>query len=294
MPAIDIDSIRAAAARAGITNLLVEAVAETGSTNRVLMDAPFGEGPAPARLLATARQTAGRGRQGRGWVMEPGRSAAFSIAIERLSNGGKPAVGLSIAAGVAVAGALAGLLDHGGAGGAANAAAEGLQDGIGLKWPNDLQRAGRKVGGILVESRRAPAGGAQLERYVVGIGLNLIAPRDERGAIGQPVTGLFDGESLPVPAEHIVGQVAAAVVDAAGLFFREGLAPFADGWHRFDALRGRQVLAFTDGRTEAAGIARGIDADGALLLDTAAGLRAVRSGEVSVRAVAERQPLAES
>jgi BirA family biotin operon repressor/biotin-[acetyl-CoA-carboxylase] ligase len=287
MPAIDIDSIRAAVARAGVTGLRVEAVAETGSTNRVLMDAPFGEGPASPRLLAAARQTAGRGRQGRGWVMEPGRSAAFSIAIERRANGGRPAVGLSIVAGVAVAGALASLLE-------AAASDPGHDRGIGLKWPNDLRRDGCKIGGILVESRRGPVGGAQIERYVVGIGLNLLAPRDEAGAIGQPATGLFDGESLPVPAEAIVGRVAASVVDAARLFFREGLAPFADGWHRFDALRGRQVVALVDGRSEAVGVARGIDADGALLLDTAAGLRAVRAGEVSVRAVADRQPLAES
>ena len=287
MPAIDIDSIRAAVTRAGVTGLRVETVAETGSTNRVLMEAPFGDGPASPRLLAAARQTAGRGRQGRGWVMEPGRSAAFSIAVERLANRGRPAIGLSIAAGVAVAGALAEMCE-------ALASGRGLDRGIALKWPNDLQRAGSKIGGILVESRRAPVGGAQGERYVVGIGLNLLAPRDEAGAIGQPAAGLFDGDALPVPAEEVVGRVAAAVVDAAGLFFREGLTAFADGWHRFDALRGRQVAALVDGRSESVGIARGIDADGALLLDTAAGLKAVRAGEVSVRAVADRQPLAES
>lgn len=287
MPAIDIDSIRAAMGGIGATGVQVEALAETGSTNRVLMDAPFGADPAPPRLLAAARQTAGRGRQGRGWVMEPGRSAAFSLALERRANGGRPAVGLSIAAGVAVAAALAGLLDE-------TTSDRGLDRGIGLKWPNDLQRAGRKIGGILVESRRAPVGGAQLERYVVGIGLNLLAPRDEGGAIGQPAGGLFDGESLPVSVERVIGRVAAEVIEAAALFFREGLAPFADDWHRFDALRGRQVAALVDGRAEATGIARGIDADGALLLDTAAGLKSVRAGEVSVRPVADRQALAES
>ena len=294
MPAIDIDSIRAAMGGIGATGVQVEAVAETGSTNRVLMDAPFGADTAPPRLLAAARQTAGRGRQGRGWIMEPGRSAAFSVAVERLATGGGPAVGLSIAAGVAVAGALAALLREVARHGAAGAAAASPDAGIGLKWPNDLQRAGRKAGGILVESRRSPGAAAQIERYVVGIGLNLIAPRDDRGAIGQPAIGVFDGETLPLPLERIVGQVAAAVVDAAGLFFCEGLAPFADDWHRFDALRGRQVVAFAEGRTEAAGVARGIDADGALLLDTAGGVKAVRSGEVSVRALAEPQPPAES
>lgn len=274
MAAIDIDSIRSASR---CPSLVVEVLDEAGSTNRLLMEAPFGAAPALPRLLAVARQTAGRGRQGRGWVMEPGRSAAFSVAVERPARGARPAVGLSIAAGVATAEALAPL------------AAD-----IGLKWPNDLQRAGRKFGGILVESRRSAGGRETLERYVIGIGLNLLAPRDAGGAIGQPVTGLFDGERLPVPVERIIGEVGAAVAEAAGRFFREGLSPFAGGWQRFDALRGRQVVALVEGRVSASGVAIGIDAEGALVIETEAGPVAVRSGEVSVRAVAAPLPLAGS
>jgi len=274
MAAIDIDSIRRAARCDGLD---VEALDEAGSTNRLLMEAPFGDKAARPRLLAVARQTAGRGRRGRGWVMEPGRSAAFSIALERQARGTGPAAGLSIAAGVAAAEALAGFAGD-----------------VGLKWPNDLQRGQRKFGGILVESRRGPAGGAPVERYVVGIGLNLLAPRDAAGAIGQAFTGLFDGETLPVPAEVVIGRVAGAVVEAAQRFFSEGLEPFADGWHRFDVLRGRQVAALADGRPEAVGVAVGIDGEGALLLATGSGTRAVRSGEVSVRTVAASSPLADA
>lgn len=283
MPAIDIDSIRAALDLAGTGALVIEAVQKTGSTNRVLMEAGFGDGPAPPRLLAAVSQSAGRGRQGRGWVTEPGRSAAFSIAIERSCEGARPASGLSIVAGVALAEELNRLLEE--------LAARGeIPDPaapIGLKWPNDLQRSDRKLGGILVESRRAPAGHAQLERFVLGIGLNLLAPRDECGAIGQPVAGLFEGEALPVPVESIIGRATAGLVAAVGLFFREGLAPFAEGWRRFDALSGRQVVALAGGRVEAAGVARGIDAEGALVLETPAGRETVRSGEISVR-VADR------
>lgn len=274
MPAIDIHAIREAA---GATGLAIEVADEAGSTNRVLMDAPFGQAPSPARLLAVARQTAGRGRQGRGWVMEPGRSAAFSVAVERCEDPAGPAVGLSIAVGVAAAEALA-----------------DFADGVGIKWPNDLQRAGHKLGGVLVESRRGPAAGPPLERYVVGIGLNLLTPRDGRCVIGQPVAGLFDGETCPLPAERVIGRVAAAVAEAAGVFFREGLAPFADGWHRLDRLRGRQVVVLSGGRVEMAGLARGIDDQGALLLDTGRGLATVRHGEVSVRAVPDGRPLAEA
>lgn len=265
MPAIDIHAIRDAAGGAALS---IEVADEVGSTNRVLMDAPFGTAPAPARLLAVAAQTAGRGRQGRGWVMEPGRSAAFSVAIERFEQRGGPAVGLSVAAGVGIAEALAGFAPQ-----------------VGIKWPNDLQRAGCKLGGILVESRRAPGAAPVPERYVIGVGLNLLAPRDDQNRIGQPVAGLFDGELGPHAGERVIGRVAAAIVAAADLFFREGLMPFADAWHRLDSLRGRQVMVLAGGRVEMTGLARGIDDEGALLLDTGSGLATVRHGEVSVRAV---------
>ena len=45
--------------------------------------------------------------------------------------------------------------------------------GVGLKWPNDLQVAGHKVGGILVEIQGDPTGHC---RAVVGLGLNLKTP----------------------------------------------------------------------------------------------------------------------
>ena len=197
MAAIDIDIIRAAA---GCADLAIEAVDETVSTNRVLMDAAFGAAPAGPRLFAAARQTAGRGRRGRDWLMEPGRSAAFSIAVERAAVPGLAAVGLPIAVGVAVAQALAPMASD-----------------IRLKWPNDLQRSGRKFGGILVESRRGPASaGGALERFVVGIGLNLLPPRDASARIAQPVTGLFDeaGDEASddargnVAPELVIGRVA--------------------------------------------------------------------------------------
>lgn len=271
MAAIDIDNIRAAAARA---DLAIEVADEAASTNRVLMDAAFGAAPASPRLFAAARQTAGRGRRGRDWLMEPGRSAAFSIAVERAAVPGVSAVGLPIAVGVAVAQALAPIASD-----------------IQLKWPNDLQRAGRKFGGILVESRRGPAGaGGALERFVVGIGLNLLPPRDAGARIAQPVTGLFDEVADDardnVAPDFVIGRVAGSVVAAVMCFLDEGLDPFRQTWSLLDALRGQRVALIFDGRTEAEGIACGIDCDGALLLETPNGIRSIASGDLSVRPMA--------
>ena len=276
MAAIDIHRIREAAAGHDIA---IETVDETGSTNRVLMESPFGQMPAGPRLLATARQTAGRGRRGRGWVMEPGRSVAFSLAIERaIAATAPPPSGLPIAVGVAVAQALA-----------------EYAPGLRLKWPNDLLRDGRKLAGILVETRRGTGAASPIERLVIGIGINLSTPRDPDAAIGQPAAGLFDsaGDSVPESAspqapapEAVIGLVGAAVSAAVRRLFAEGLAPFVAAWQQFDALDGQPVVLLDQfGAAVQQGIARGIDESGALLLETADGICAVSSGEVSLRAL---------
>ena len=267
MSALDPALIRAAAACA---SLGVETVDETASTNQVLMDAPFGRDPGAPRLLAAVRQTAGRGRRGRAWLSPEGRSVAFSIALERRVLSDPPPTAVSVAVGAAAADVLSRWAPD-----------------VQLKWPNDLQRDGRKLAGILVESRRsAPAAGAHggtIERIVVGIGVNLLAP-PQAGAIGQPACGLIDGEMLPAHAgEAVIGALAGAVVPAIDRFLAEGLRPFVDAWRRFDALDGRAVTLADGERVIASGRAMGLDGSGALRLQTADGMRVLHSGEVSLR-----------
>ena len=78
--------------------------------------------------------------------------------------------------------------------------------------------------------------------------------------------------------------VAASLIESlvGGLdeFSQAGFAAFAERWRRYDALAGRKIVIQG---TEVAGVARGVDPGGALLIETAAGLQAVNAGEVSVR-----------
>ncbi|MDE3134835.1 MAG: biotin--[acetyl-CoA-carboxylase] ligase [Acidobacteriota bacterium] len=112
----------------------------TGSTNAVARE--LAARGAPHGTLVTAdEQTAGRGRQGRGWNAPPGASLLCSWVIR------EPGPLLSLAAGVAVA-ELAG--------------AEAS-----VKWPNDVLIDNRKLSGILVEGR------PQEHWAVLGIGINV-------------------------------------------------------------------------------------------------------------------------
>mgnify|MGYP001176860040 CR=1 FL=1 len=250
----------------------VRAVAETDSTNLRLMNEPFGAAIARPRLMSADHQHAGRGRRGRNWVGDPARSLMMSCAFEREAGPDSPPMtGWPIAVGVAVAEALSPWLGD-------------LQ----LKWPNDLQRAGRKCGGILIETRRQPLSArTAIERVVVGTGFNLRVDAAMRDSIDQPVAGLFDDVELP-PREQVAGRIACSLLQAWQQFDRQGLTPFIDRWARFDALTGQAVLVIEGGTVLLQGVADGVDASGALRVLAPDGVHQVTVGDVSVRTAASR------
>ena len=66
-------------------------------------------------------------------------------------------------------------------------------------------------------------------------------------------------------------------------FQQQGFRPFMNEWRDADALSGEPVRVLVGEQTQR-GIARGIDEDGALMLETPTGLMRFVSGEISVRA----------
>lgn len=243
----------------------VELLAEVDSTNTWLLERGFDDAPAPPLLAVAARQLAGRGRRGRSWIAEPGRSVALSVAFER-TGGSPPAPGLSLAIGCSIAQALA---PH--------------SDGLALKWPNDLLRHGHKTGGVLIETRVNRNGAQPLLRVVVGVGLNLRAPLESQALIGQPAGGLFDEAEPGLGAEQVIALTASAIASAWSDHARDGLTPFIDIWTRFDAWHGRQVRLTDAGQLIAEGEVLGIDHEGALRLLTATGERTMIAGDLSLR-----------
>jgi len=234
-----------------LPGLAVESVAEIDSTNTELMRRARAGRLDPV-LLVAQRQTAGRGRLGRQWLGESGASLTFSMGLLLAPPDWS---GLSLAVGVAVA--------------------EALHPAVHLKWPNDLWVQDRKLGGILIETAAPPQGGSA--RFtIVGIGLNL-GPRKGAGYATPPFALR---ELLPhATPGAVLQQVAAPVLQAVLGFEQFGFAPFQARFQARDALAGRAVR-LSDGT---AGSAHGVDAQGALLVHTAAGMKAVSTAEVSVR-----------
>lgn len=243
-----------------LPGLSVEVLAETDSTNTRLLERARAGDTAPC-LLVAEHQRAGRGRLGRDWASRPGASLTFSLGLPFAPADWS---GLSLAVGVAVAGAL--------------------HPQIRLKWPNDLwlvgaDGAGRKLGGILIETVLPPAGATDAARHaVIGIGLN-IEPLPP-GELPLPTAALAElrpGTDAPAALQ----AVALPLVQAVQAFERQGFAAFADAFAARDLLRGLSVRTTQADAPE--GVACGVDGSGALLVHTPAGMRQISSGEVSVR-----------
>jgi len=210
------------------------------------------QGAAEGTVVLAEEQTAGRGRDGRTWRSPLGGvwlAMLFRPPPERVELGAA-----SIRAGLALADAVDALL-----------AAPATR----LKWPNDVLLDDRKLAGILSEARWQ---GGRLQWLAVGLGVNVCneIPAD----VAKRAIALR--ERLPAVRrldvlDHLVPALALVTTSGAALSERECAAFAARDW-----LRGRQI------RSPAAGLARGLRPDGALLVDLGAGTIGVREGHVEL------------
>lgn len=262
---LDAAELRASLAPATLARLRrLEVHDEIGSTNSHLLesaDLPAGSFDA----CFAEYQSAGRGRRGRGWLAPYASGLCLSYAWlfreppAELSS-------LSLAAGVAALRALA---------------ACGVRD-VQLKWPNDLLRADRKLGGILCELRAEAGGPAYV---VIGLGLNVRLGDDVRARVvadgGLEPATLADAGAPPRRTE-LAARLLDALTGVVVEFEARGFAAFHAEWSRADALAGRSVRVLAH-REQRDGVARGIDVDGSLLVDFAGGRERVAAGDVTVR-----------
>ncbi len=242
-----------------------EFLACTDSTNSRLLrrePPPAGHG----HLCIADYQSTGRGRRGRQWNAPYASGICLSLGWT-FPTQPPDFSALSLVAGIASVRALE---------------ATGL-DGLSLKWPNDLLCATRKLGGILIEIRGEADGPVHV---VTGIGINFRLPETARREIAAtaaiPPTDLAACHSRPPRRSECAGLVTRHLVDAFETFASAGFAPFAADFAARDAVAGREVT-LQSGERAICGTGAGVDRDGALLLDTAAGQQRFYGGEVSLR-----------
>ena len=242
----------------------VEVLQEIDSTSDYLKrGAPFGAA-GHGRACVAEWQSAGRGRRGRRWVSPYGSSLYLSLAWQ-VSSAALQSGGLSLVVAIAVLRALQGC---------------GVAD-MGLKWPNDILYQGRKLAGILLDVSGESTGPFLV---VVGIGVNCRLPASAARDIDQPWADVSQS-GVSVDRNRLAALILEALVQTLDTFTREGLGPFSAEWERFDLIAGRAVELTHDNDNRIAGIARGIDSRGALLIDQDGDTKSFHAGEVSVRLI---------
>jgi len=233
---------------------------ETTSTNAFMLghikDLKSGD------ICIAEYQSAGRGRRGRQWQSPYGHHIYASM-FWRLDNDMTHASGLSLVIGCSIVKSLA---DFG-------------VEGLGLKWPNDIYLDGNKLAGVLIEISHSSS---QQTELVVGLGINMSMSAAQGDLIDQPWSDLSNLNNMPDKTELLIKLHQILKADLQ-LFEQQGLSAFTGRWNAVDLFVNRDVTLLM-APNSVNGICRGIDEQGALLLENDQGVKHYIGGEISLRA----------
>lgn len=232
------------------------------STNRFAIELALGGAPEGTIVLADG-QTAGRGRLHRSWQSPPGCNLYLSV-ILRPAIPPHDAPQITLLAGVAVAEAI-------------SAVCPGR---VGIKWPNDLLIGGRKVCGILTETKMVMGG---IDSVIVGVGLNVNMERaDFDPAHRETATSLREETGRDHSRENLLFLLCERFEQWYEIFLHGGFAPVREEWLARAGMAGKRLrILFLDEVREE--VFAGIDRDGALLIaDEQGGVRRIIAGDATI------------
>mgnify|MGYP000964481968 FL=1 len=205
-------------------------------------------------------QTKGRGRQGRSWVNRQGECLMFSLGW----TFDKPQYELGSLALVVALACRRALADI------------GLD--VNIKWPNDLVVANDKLAGILIETARVE----NKTVAIIGIGINFVLPKEVENATS--VQALFQTASKQgVSVQTLLNAVLAQLDALLNEYAQNGFASCVGEYNAANRDTDRPVLLLQEGRVVHEGVVKGVDAQGALRLQTDKGEKTIVSGEISLR-----------
>lgn len=207
-------------------------------------------------------QSAGRGRRGRQWISPFGSHLYFSM-YWYLEQGMAMAMGLNVVCALALSDTIKELYNI----------------DVELKWPNDIYLNGKKLAGILIDLE-----GQHLEgcHCIIGIGLNVNMPSESADLIDQPWSDLQSQTSEHIDRNMLSAKLIDCLWQRLMLNKDNGLKPMIDDWHKLDLYLNKPVKVIT-GEKQTLGICRGINAQGALMLEVEGQITPVYGGEVSLR-----------
>lgn len=231
------------------------------STNSYLLERPISR--QAARACFAESQTAGRGRHGNNWQSTPYRNIMFSLSWG-FCGWPKDISALSLAIGLGVTKMLNDEYDI----------------GASIKWPNDVLVKDAKLAGVLIDVAGHSKSDCQV---VVGVGLNV-----DQAEWDQAIEYSWcDLRALGVKVDRNI--LAAKLIDVIVLVLRSfgssGFGPMVEAWNELSAFSGRRVqLRQVDKSFD--GLMLGVEADGALLIQTDSGLvQRISDSRASLRVI---------
>jgi BirA family biotin operon repressor/biotin-[acetyl-CoA-carboxylase] ligase len=257
---LDAEKIRAKIAPANLRLLSTLDIFDLiNSTSTYLMERAK-SGGASGWLCFAEQQSKGRGRLGRVWHSPRGANIYCSM-LWRFPFEQQHISTLSLAIAVMMVNVLQ---------------KYGVKADIGLKWPNDILCAKRKLAGILLERFQAHASGIAV---VIGIGLNLKLP----SAANPDWIDMAEITGERIARNHLAGILVNELLDGLQLYQEKGWEAFHESWEKHDVLRGKEINVLA-GDKKFIGIMRGVNEKGELLLQQEnSDIQLFASGEVSVR-----------
>ncbi|MHA7579597.1 biotin--[acetyl-CoA-carboxylase] ligase [Paenibacillus vandeheii] len=221
------------------------------------------QGQSEGAVVLAEEQTGGRGRFGRKWFSPPGRGIWMSVLMRpELALQNTPQ--LTLLTGVAVCRAIR---SYTGA-------------DAGIKWPNDLLIAGRKVCGILLESTVEDH---EVRYCVAGIGVDVnFDSKDYPEDLIPIATSLKMETGQTIDRTRLAAAILSELERLYFLYQKEGFGVISSLWEALSISMNREIkVANPQGIIE--GIAMGLDPSGALIVEKPNGERvSVYSGEVSL------------
>lgn len=216
----------------------------------------------PGQVCLAEFQSAGRGRRGRQWISPYGSNIYLSM-YSFLEQGMSQAMGLSVVAAIAVFDTIKTLFNH----------------EVELKWPNDIYLNGKKLAGILIDLDGQPLESCHC---VIGLGINLAMPDESAKLVDQPWSDLSQVIKGGINRNQLVAELIIQLNKRLAEHKKTGLTNMLSCWHQHD-LYFNQPIKIVAGTKETLGISRGIDEQGALLMEVDGKVAPIYGGEVSLR-----------
>lgn len=232
---------------------------ELSSTNTFLMDKQNGYNESGTVVL-TEKQTSGKGRKDRVWYSAPDSNLTFSILLTKDKFLTSNSSLINFAASLSVAFSIENL----------------YQLKTELKWPNDVLLEGKKTSGILIE---ATSQGNKIERFVIGIGINVNQPSFQ-GTFNYPPTSIRNELGRNVEREKLLAEI----LNNFELLLekiKKNKSDVINDWKSKCKMIGERI-SIVENDSEKFGIFYDIDEEGFLLLKTKDGIEKIHYGDVSL------------